>query len=120
MAEVPWVDSLLADDELVEVSEAVVGVLELVEDSVPLEVPDEPLEDDSPLELLLVAACFAVVAFFVDTALAAERFAAALFSAALFSAALLLAVLPATVEVLAAAVPVFAVRAGSCPEASCT
>jgi hypothetical protein len=114
-AEVPWVDSLLAEDELVDVSEVVVGVLELVEDSVPLEVPDDALVDDSPLELPLVAACFAVVAFFVDTALAAARFAAAL-----FSAVLLLVVPPATVEVLAAAVPVFADRAGSRPEASCT
>jgi uncharacterized membrane protein YhaH (DUF805 family) len=114
-AEVPWVDSLLAEDELVDVSEVVVGVLELVEDSVPLAVPDDPLVDDSPRELPLVAAWFALLAFFVAAALAAARFADAL-----FSAALLLPVLPATVGVLAAAVPVFVDRAGSCPEASCT
>jgi hypothetical protein len=66
-AEVPWLDSLLPEeldaleDVLVEVSELVVGVFELVELSVPLELADAPVEGVEDWEL-------GVAVFFVERA----------------------------------------------------
>jgi hypothetical protein len=106
-------DALPAEDELVDVSELVVGVLELVDDSPPPEVPDDPLAADSVVELVGDAAC-PPAAFFAAALLAAARLAAELFSAALFPAEAV------TVDVLAVAVAFFVESAGSCPEASWT
>jgi hypothetical protein len=91
----PLEDSLLAEDELVDVSELVVGVLELVAD-----VP------------------------FADVLVADVRFADVLFAALLLATVLFAAVLfgaeAVTLEVLVVLVPFFVERAGSCPEASWT
>ena len=70
------VDSLPAEDELVDASE-VAGVVEVVDDSVPVAAPDDSFADGSALELPLDAAWLAavffatavvVVAFFVESA----------------------------------------------------
>jgi hypothetical protein len=94
-------DSLPLELALVEVSEPVVGLLEVVVDSVALEELDALVPADD-----------------------AARFAAAFFAAAALAAARRWAAVCVTEAPAALVLPAVAVclaeRAGSCPEASCT
>jgi hypothetical protein len=104
-------DSLPLELALVEVSEPVVGLLEVVVDSVALEELDAlvPADDAARFAAAVFAAARAVAAFFAAAALAAAR----------RWAAVCVTEAPAAL-VLAAVAVCLAERAGSCPEASCT
>jgi hypothetical protein len=103
------------EDVLVDVSVLVVGVVEVVEVSVPLEVV-EPVPEDSVVEGL-EELVFSAAAFFA-AARAAASLAAVAFAAALFCLALPVeAVDDCELAVVAA---LLVERAGSWPEASCT
>jgi hypothetical protein len=115
--ELLWLDSLLAAElELVEVSELVAGLLDVVVEPVPLEELDVP---DSLAVVLVLDDAARSAAFFAAARLEAAALAAAAFAAALRSAAVCPAEEPAAV-VLVAAKLLRAESAGSCPEASCT
>ena len=94
----PLEDSVPLEDVLVDVSEPVEGVLELVAVSLLLELDDDPVPDDSVVEPLW---------------LAAVAFAAARFS-------VVFPVDPVDAWEVGVVVAFFVESAGSCPEASCT